>query len=187
MPHSSARWGKQAPFPLYIPINEFLRYDNAIRVTYHPQTKKASQTGIVPFAQKSSKSAIEQRITIFNTRSTGTVRNLKVTDRVPISQDERLVVKLIQPPLVVGKEYKGGLRASSGVLVGWDISDEDAVDIVGEKNGAEAGPRVAGPDDPNAGVDGKVCWIVKVPPQKSVSLVLQYEVTSPKNLRVGGL
>ena len=85
-----------------------------------------------------------------------------------MSQDERIQVKLINPKL---SEHLGS-RAVSEVMNGvkgqWDGADDDKV------------------DETTLGKDGKLNWVLTLPPLKSVNLVLQYEVSHQDGLIVDG-
>ena len=116
-----------------------------------------------------------QRITIVNTKSVS-IENLKVIDMIPVSQDERIEIKLLNPPLPpsvaednTGKEKKSdGISVSPGVLALWDGTGDPEVnqDVVG-KNGC-------------------VRWDVSLRPQETVNLVLKFEVSYPEKLVVDG-
>lgn len=72
-----------------------LGVDRSIRVTYHPAKRVVRKTGGI-MSSKSEVTTFSQRISIKNTRSRPLSR-LIVKDQVPISQDSRLRVSLIQP------------------------------------------------------------------------------------------
>ncbi|PPQ89432.1 hypothetical protein CVT25_012811 [Psilocybe cyanescens] len=146
-----------------------LGLDTSIRVTYHPREKKLAKSG---FYSKSLNQSFTQRITIFNTKSI-TIQNLKVIDRVPVSEDEKIEVKVLNPALSTtstnNAPAKNSVQVANNVIAQWDGIEEPGVDS-------------------NAiGKDGKLNWIVSIPPQKSVSLVLQFEVNYPENLAIVGL
>ncbi|KAK7037567.1 hypothetical protein VNI00_011059 [Paramarasmius palmivorus] len=96
--------------PLVSPGERFdcaLGLDPSIRVTYHPRTtKKASKSAFV-FGQKTVTLAYSQRITVQNTKPS-TAENIKVIDQVPVSQDERIGVRLISPGLTIPTPQKDG-------------------------------------------------------------------------------
>ncbi|KIL61351.1 hypothetical protein M378DRAFT_82562, partial [Amanita muscaria Koide BX008] len=63
-----------------------LGLDPAIRVTYHPVSRKTSQTG---FYSKSNVNSYSQRISISNTKSI-TITDLRIVDQIPVSADETI-------------------------------------------------------------------------------------------------
>ena len=127
------------------------------------------------FYKKSVMKTYTQRITIVNTKSVS-IENLKVIDMIPVSQDERIEIKLLNPPLPpsvaednTGKEKKSdGISVSPGVLALWDGTGDPEVnqDVVGK--------------------NGRVRWDVSLHPQETVNLVLKFEVSYPEKLVIDG-
>ncbi|KAG9226892.1 hypothetical protein CCMSSC00406_0003435 [Pleurotus cornucopiae] len=170
-----------------------LGIDPSIQVTYHPLIKNASRTG---FYTKSSKHSYNQRVTIANTK-TQPVGNLKVLDRIPISEDSQITVKLLNPSLSlpsistsVGtislpsisedtasnktkddaeRPLMPPVKVSSGVAAQWDGADDSQGDITA------------------LGKDGKLNWLCSIPPQGTVNLSLQWEVLAPASITVDSL
>ncbi|PPQ86924.1 hypothetical protein CVT25_009810 [Psilocybe cyanescens] len=144
--------------------------DTSIRITYHPREKRSVISG---FHSKSSTQSFTQRITILNTKPT-TIQNLKVIDRVPVSEDERIGVKVLNPALGSPSTNSGAVskpvQVAHNVIAQWDGMDEPGV-------------------DPDAiGKDGKLNWIISsISPQQTISLVLQFEVNYPENIAITGL
>ncbi|KAF4603077.1 hypothetical protein EYR38_003482 [Pleurotus pulmonarius] len=148
-----------------------LGIDPSIQVTYHPLIKNASRSG---FYTKSSKHSYNQRVTIVNTK-TQPVGNLKVLDRIPISEDSQITVKLLNPSLSLP------LITSSAGTVSLPSIGEDSASIK-TKDDAER-PLMApvkvssgvaaqwdGADDPQGdvtalGKDGKLNWLCSIPPK----------------------
>ncbi|KAH9480090.1 Protein F37C4.5 [Psilocybe cubensis] len=179
--------------PLVSPEEKFecpLGLDPSIRVTYHPRTKKVSQSG---FYTKSSNHTFTQRITVHNTKASASGigsgnLNIKVIDQVPISEDSVITVKLVQPALVVpvadgtsaSATSKGELKlpspikVASGVVAMWDGADE--VEQGGESVDIES-----------LGKEGRFCWVCSVPPLAKIGLTLQWEVAAPANTNIYGL
>jgi len=141
------------------------RLDPSVKITYHPREKKVTQGG---FYQKSSTYSFTQRITVVNTKSTG-INNLKIVDHIPVSQDDRIQVKLINPKLTEHKGSRAVVEVLNGVKGQWDGADDDKV------------------DETILGKDGKLNWVLTLPPLKSVNLVLQYEVSHQEGIVVDGL
>ncbi|PBK99485.1 hypothetical protein ARMGADRAFT_1008012 [Armillaria gallica] len=156
-----------------------LGLDPSLRITYHPQSKKVSQSG---FYTKSSNYVYAQRISIHNTKATTTVENLKILDQIPVSEDEQISVKLVSPALSLPadgssiKTVKANasravphVQVSEGVVARWEGSDESGIDVDA------------------LGKDGKINWLCTVPPQGKLNLVMQWEVSTPARAHVTGL
>ncbi|CAA7266059.1 unnamed protein product [Cyclocybe aegerita] len=168
-----------------------LGLDPSIRVTYHPRSKKTSQSG---FYNKSTVHTYTQRITVHNTKSSGTPDTLKikVVDQVPVSEDSTINVKLVQPALVLpsldvsgtvssvaglGEKAKP-VKVSSGVVAVWDGADE---------GGLSGGQGQDDLDVESLGKEGRLCWICSIAPQGKVGLALQWEVSAPLGTNISGL
>ncbi|KAJ3526070.1 hypothetical protein NMY22_g10322 [Coprinellus aureogranulatus] len=84
--------------PLVSPQESFtcpLGLDPSIRVTFPPQIKKSSTSGMLT---KTSSTSYTQRISVYNSKSTA-INNLEILARIPVSQDSQITVKLISPAL----------------------------------------------------------------------------------------
>ena len=106
---------------------------------------------------------------------------LKVIDQVPISTDERIAIKLLNPPLVNPGVSDTGpasdsvcepVKVGDGVTAQWEGADD--LEIGG---------------DPNAlGKDGKFYWLCGVPSMGKMDLSLKWEVAVPVGEgNIGGL
>jgi hypothetical protein len=151
-------------------------------VTYHPRERKALRSRLL---SKITTEAITQRITLLNSKSI-TIDNLVVTDAIPVSEDERIEVKLINPPLVrpsvgntssvstflgptANEKKQKPVRVGENIIAQWDGVDEKDF------------------DEDLLGKNGQLNWLVSLPPQKSLTLSLQYEVGFARDLVVEGL
>ncbi|KAH8083291.1 hypothetical protein BXZ70DRAFT_900822 [Cristinia sonorae] len=169
-----------------------LGLDSSVRITYHPRTKKTSQSG---FYNKSSNHSFAQRVTVHNTKSSSPIK-VKIIDQIPITEDSSINVKLIQPALVLpetegtngtmskvasGSEGKARLpapvRVASGVVATWDGADEISLGSVSQED----------VDVEALGKDGRFCWVCDIAPQGKTNLALQWEVSAPLRATVYGL
>jgi len=147
-----------------------LGLDPSVRITYHPRTKKVSQSGLYT---KTSTYVFSQRVTIFNAKTTA-IDGLKILDQVPVSQDSQISVKVVSPALnSSGTTTKNAkiqpLQVSEGVVAQWEGADEPDCDVSA------------------LGKDGKFNWVCSVPAQGKINLLLQWEVTTPARANVVGL
>ncbi|KAG6872123.1 hypothetical protein C0995_012777 [Termitomyces sp. Mi166 len=161
-----------------------LGLDPSIRITYHPLSKKQSESG---FYSKTTTHVYTQTITVHNTKSTA-VERVRISDQIPVSEDAQIQVKLLSPALplplalthnakdkdkVQDKDQRAEktkrVAVSRGVSAMWEGADE-----------SEDGGEVVGRN-------GKFCWVVGLPGQAKVNLVLQYEVVVPAGTNVVGL
>ncbi|KAJ2920688.1 hypothetical protein H1R20_g16407, partial [Candolleomyces eurysporus] len=170
---------KSISYPIFISDYQMNSLDPSIRITYDPRAKKASQSGII---SKTSSTVFTQRISVHNTKSIA-VDNLKIVDRIPVSEDSQITVKLISPVLPTNSTSAGSslnlsaitgtltkrVKLADGVVAQWYGADEEATN-------AEY-----------LGKDGKVQWLCSLPSQKKVDLTLQWEVSVPKEVVVVGL
>ena len=155
----------------------------SIGVIYHPRSAEVFQSGMY---YKTTNHLFTQRITIYNTK-TQPVKNLKIIDQVPVSEDSKITVKLVRPALRLPWEgfswgsistANGGkpkelpplaLNVASGVVAQWHGADEAGVEL-------EA-----------LGKDGKLNWVCDVQAQEIIGLVLQWEVVTPVKTTILGL
>ncbi|KIM37386.1 hypothetical protein M413DRAFT_273699 [Hebeloma cylindrosporum] len=183
--------------PLVSPDESFdcpLGLDPSIRVTYHPRTKKVSKSG---FYNKSSIYTFTQRITVHNTKTSGSAiagspdaLKVKVIDQVPISEDSTIAVKLIQPLLVLPTAEGTGTLGSASAAAAGELKVPPPVTVsqgvVATWDGADEFGR--GDVDVEAlGKEGRFCWICSVPPQGKIGLVFQWEVSAPARTDITGL
>ncbi|KAF8340034.1 hypothetical protein F5887DRAFT_979609 [Amanita rubescens] len=158
-----------------------LGLDPAIRIIYHPLSKKTAKSG---FYTKTSVTSYTQRISVHNTKSI-TITDLLIMDQIPVSTDEKIVVKLFTPslPTVQGNigSTKGEksannagtkVKVAQGVVAQWGDGTEDAATV---EDGETA-----------VGRDGKLSWVCDVSPQGKIGLALQWEVTAPAQAHVIG-
>ncbi len=105
-------------------------------------------------------------------------------DQIPVSTDEKIVVKLFTPSLPTVQANTGStkageksannastkVRVAQGVVAQWGDGTEDVAAV---EDGATA-----------VGKDGKLSWVCDVSPQGKIGLALQWEVTVPAQAHV---
>ena len=132
-----------------------LGVDPSVTVTYSKPVVKRSQTG---FLQRDGTGVYTRVCTITNTRSDRPLNGV-VLDQIPVSDDERLKVDILQP---------SGLRNENDTAIaGTGIS---AVGKVTDNWGtAKATVKKA----------GEISWNINIEPSRGVKLVLEYEARFP--------
>ena len=135
-----------------------LGVDPSVTVTYSKPVVKRSQTGVF---QKEGTGVYTRTCTVTNTRPDRPLEAI-VLDQVPVSEDERLKVDILQPA-GLRNENDSVAKTGSGIA---------AVGKVTEKWGtAKATLKKA----------GEVSWKVNLEPGRGVKLVLEYEARFPSN------
>ena len=134
--------------------------DPSLKVQYPGPDVRRATTGLF---SKEDSSVYNRTITLENTRSSAGSKpiTIYVHDQVPVSEDERLKVEILEPRglLVNGGGVKAGIAAIEGVESrGWG----EATAIRKET--------------------GAVSWSVKLNPGKAVKLVLEYVVAMPSGV-----
>lgn len=142
------------------------------------------------FYKKSTTKTYTQRIAIVNTKSTP-IENLKVVDIIPVSQDERIEIKLLNPLLPPSVGEPSGLQRTMSLA----STDKDSTSKEQKMDGIRVSPGVMalwdGSGDPETnqdvvGKNGRIRWDVSLRPQETVNLVLKFEVLYPEKLVVDG-
>ncbi|KAF9492677.1 hypothetical protein BDN71DRAFT_1396345 [Pleurotus eryngii] len=159
-----------------------LGIDPSIRTTYVPLSKKTSSSGLI---NKTTTTAYSRQVIIRNTKSIP-IENLKILDRVPISETSQITVKLINPALTLPPPPKMERSPSENTSIldkakGYQfkpiklsgtsslkVSDNVTVQWEGEEDG-EVG----------TGSDGRLSWHCTIPPQGKISVNLQWEESRP--------
>lgn len=148
--------------------------DPSIKVTYHPLSKKRTESG---FYSKTANYTFVQRIQVYNTKTIA-ISHVKIIDQVPVSENSDIDVKLVVPALKVpnGTTTKGtpvslfpAIKLGDGVTAQWEGLDDPDCDIDA------------------VGKDGKLNWVASIPPQKKINLALQWEVSFPAKEKLMGL
>lgn len=152
-----------------------LGVDPAINVVYLKPTVRRSQTGIF---SKEDTNVFTRSLTIVNTKPNAAVE-LTVLDQVPVSEDERLKIEVINPKgLKVGENVRAGQSAlapqPASSLGKGSAKDVRASAHSTDVKGANWGTAIA-----SAKKGGEVSWNVKLNPGQGVKLMLEYEANFP--------
>lgn len=163
-----------------------LGVDPSVRITYHPQSKVSSTTGggLVSSA-KTSVTTFKQRITIKNTRA-ASIGRLIVRGRVPISEDSRIRVSLLQPPeSALGPVARGfsDSKATSSLVGSGSSGKGSAGQTMWATIGTNALARWVQKDEEGEGSggpkgDGAIEWIA-TDLRETLDLNLAYEIATP--------
>ena len=178
----------QAKFPRCSPGEAFslpLGVDPAIQIAYPKPTVRRSQSGIF---SKEGSNVFTRTTIITNTKHNSPVQ-VTVLDQVPVSEDERLHIDIINPQ---------GLRfGGDRVRTGTDVTESNKgharitpatgtakaarASAHSVESGQQAGKQGSwGVAEATAkGKGGEVSWAVKLNPGHAVKLLLEYEMTFP--------
>ncbi|KAJ8700911.1 hypothetical protein PTI98_003889 [Pleurotus ostreatus] len=157
-----------------------LGVDPSIRVTYTPLSKKVSSSGLI---NKTATTAYSRQATIRNTKSI-VIENLKILDRIPISEDSQIVVKLIKPALSLSEspqspsENRGMLDKAGGYQFKTAKSSNTLLRVAENVSAQWEGED----GEDGTGKDGRISWLCTVPPQGKVSVNLQWEECTPVDM-----
>ncbi|PPQ69929.1 hypothetical protein CVT26_013254 [Gymnopilus dilepis] len=154
-----------------------LGVDPSIRVTYHPEIKKVGETG---FYNKSIKHTYSQRITVHNMKPVA-VSCLKITDRVPVSQDANITVTILKPALTVSPLPTPQALSGKATIAAPAVNVSEG--IIAQWRGAEE----AGVDGWVLGREGLFDWVCSLPAHGKANLVLEYEVSTSQKTEIYGL
>ncbi|KAF6752447.1 hypothetical protein DFP72DRAFT_904868 [Ephemerocybe angulata] len=154
--------------------------DPSLNVVYHPRVIEGTVSGVF---KKTRSSTMTQRITIRNTKTSSPARDIQILDSVYTTWDPRIEVKVLSPaldngPLLRLAKGKKFPHASSASLAPVEVSPG----ITARWYGADDVPDGRA-DCLNR--DGLVEWVIsEVGEGNKAELVLQWELTSPKEMLV---
>jgi len=137
-----------------------LGVDPAIRVTYHPQSKKKRRTGSLLNA-KTNITSFERKITVTNTR-TSRVPRLRISEQIPTSESEKIKVNLLEPN---GSDMSRG-KLGDDIQVQWKKPSEESASNDESEHSGEVGVN-------------EFEWICNLGPGKSSTVTLAWEVVAP--------
>lgn len=175
-------------------FNLNLGTDPAINVVYSKPVVRRSQTGVF---SKEGSCVFTRSVLITNTKSKDPLEGI-VLDQIPVSEDEKLRVDILQPKGLrnEGDQVLGGAAVtvevvSHGTAVAqnnnknnWDSSVSSSSSYDARSSGKEEkwGKAVA-----TLKKGGEIRWNVKLNPGQSVRLVTEYETKFPSSERIVGL
>ncbi|KZO92067.1 hypothetical protein CALVIDRAFT_504819 [Calocera viscosa TUFC12733] len=152
--------------------------DPAIRITYPPVSKKAriQATGSIFNSSKLDSTLFTQRISIKNTRQSSV--KLLVRDQVPVSEDQKFKVDVIEPKDLGVAKAGDEVKVSQEAICywarkDWDVGDKGTVNLSSLSEVVHKSSQSIIPD-------GQVEWVVSLGPGKGTELVLSWEVAAPQ-------
>ncbi|KAM5429173.1 hypothetical protein McanMca71_007819 [Microsporum canis] len=144
-----------------VPFNLNLGVDPAIQVTYSKPKVRRATTG---YFNKEDCAIFTRVCRINNTKSSPV--SLVVLDQVPVSEDERIRVRLIEPK---------GLDRGDSAKIGAEV----CIDRKRAKDWGKGSVSI--------NKDGEVKWAISLEKAVDIKLVLEYEAKIPSGLEVVGL
>lgn len=174
-------------------FNLNLGTDPAINVVYSKPVVRRSQTGVF---SKEGSCVFTRSVLITNTKSKDPLEGI-VLDQIPVSEDEKLRVDILQPKSLRNE----GIQVLGGAAVKVEVvSDGTAVAPNNNKNNWDSSASSSSYEARSLGKeekwgravatlkkDGEIRWNVKLNPGQSVRLVTEYETKFPSSERIVGL
>ena len=144
-----------------VPFNLNLGVDPAIQVIYSKPKVRRATTG---YFNKEDCAIFTRVCRINNTKSSPV--SLVVLDQIPVSEDERIRVRLIEPK---------GLDKGDSAKIGADVS-------IDPKRAKDWGKGTV-----HINKDGEIKWVITLQKTVDIRLILEYEAKIPSGLEVVGL
>lgn len=159
-----------------------LGVDPGITVTYQKPVVRRNQVGVF---QKEGSCIFTRSLMVTNTKAKSVLEGM-VLDQVPVSEDEKLKVEVLQPR---GLKYEGDQTKSGKAVTGDAVKNRSSsgsvlsTDGVRGTQGAEDtwGQAVA-----TLKKAGEIRWKLKLNPGQRVRLDLEYEARFPSSERIIG-
>ncbi|KAF4603028.1 hypothetical protein EYR38_003433 [Pleurotus pulmonarius] len=199
-------------FPAVNPQETFessLGVDPSVRTTYAPLSKKTASSGLLT---KTTTTTYSRQATVRNTKAEA-IQNLKILDRIPVSEDAQIVVKLLAPALrppplptspapapsapKTEKSPSGGSSGGGTVLgkgKGYQFSSlksfttssasASSPSLLNVSEDVVAQWEGAEEGEVGTGSDGKLCWVCTIPPQGKISVELRWEESRPAGMKL---
>lgn len=157
------------------PVNISLGTDPAITVSYPKPEVTRSQSGLLSLA-KEHRVTCTRTITLVNARSAAGAKpvQVQVLDHIPVSEDKRLRIDILQPKGLIMAEGDGAGDSSSGVNTGIAAKASQ-----GGKGGKDWGKATA-----LSKKNGEVTWEVTLNAGRGVKLDLEYDCAFPAGEQV---
>ncbi|RKP26758.1 hypothetical protein SYNPS1DRAFT_21544 [Syncephalis pseudoplumigaleata] len=147
-----------------------LGIDPAVRITYPPRSKREQTAGFLISRQQTIR--FSQRIEIKNTRAAGIT--VLVSDQVPVSEEEKLQVRLVEPSATAvtaaSRRSAGGGGGNGG---GSGTGDKDKGETEDQRL------VITGPKAPR--INDKQCleWVLRIEAGRTEKLQFSYELAFP--------
>ncbi|TEB24110.1 hypothetical protein FA13DRAFT_1693931 [Coprinellus micaceus] len=169
-----------------------LGLDPSIRLTIPPPTSSTSTSGILT---KTTCTSYAQRISVHNTKN-AKVENLRVLARIPVSLDEKINVRLVEPslpapPASTPPQVSSGTSTSPPSVK--ESSEKSSIQAVGVAEGVTAwwysgnGSEMNGVEDGAGGQEGKIQWNCAIDAKAKVDMTLRWDVGAGKDIAIVGL
>ena len=127
-------------------------------------------------------------VVVTNAKGNAHVLEGVMLDQVPVSEDEKLRVEVLQ---LRGLRNEGDTVASGTMVVAEAVGKSTSVRATGPGDGARGGPAAQGNEGEKWGKavavlkkGGEVCWNLKLNPGYGVRLALEYEAKFPGSEKV---
>ncbi|KAI9773022.1 MAG: hypothetical protein M1839_002252 [Geoglossum umbratile] len=159
-----------------------LGVDPSVHVSYAKPTVRRSSSGVFT---KEDLVVYTRTCWITNTKP-GSAVDLRILDQIPVSEDERLRISVIQP--------KGLRNEGDSVRTGWDASSTTVAGAEGDRASVASGAtgtlkKVDSWGRAVAGLkkSGEVCWDVRLNGGRGCKLMLEYEARIPGGEGIVGI
>ena len=120
-----------------------------------------------------------------NTKATASLSSIKIQDQIPVSEDERIIVKLANPPLLLPSYNKKGVLQPVESVV---IRTAEKCCRLSAHWAEKEEVGMGGIDPILIGKSGKLNWVCEeLPAQGKIVVVLSWEVVCPSGTDVMGL
>ncbi|KAF4579550.1 hypothetical protein EYR36_001368 [Pleurotus pulmonarius] len=130
---------------------------------------------------KTTTTAYSRQATIRNTKSIA-IEDLKILDRIPVSGDSQIVVKLINPALCLPAPPKTERGPLDGVKA-YQFETTKLSSTLPLKVSENVTAQWEGEEgEMGTGSDGRLSWLCTIPPQGMVSVNVQWEESTPTGM-----